>query len=82
MYYPDSNYFIFWPDLAGCYYSKQTVVWMDENVKWIKNGLKIRFCDCLAQKVYGGDWEAESKQQFIRHIESKMKYQGNSQIFV
>ena len=30
-HHPDSNY-IFWLDLAGCHYSKQTVAWMDENV--------------------------------------------------
>ena len=30
----DSNY-IFWPDLASCHYSKQTVAWMDENVKFV-----------------------------------------------
>ena len=29
-----SNY-IFWPDLAGCHYSKQTIAWMDENVKFV-----------------------------------------------
>ena len=28
-HHPDSNY-IFWPDLDGCHYSKQTVAWMDE----------------------------------------------------
>ena len=32
-HHPDSNY-ISWPDLAGCHYSKQTVAWMDENVKF------------------------------------------------
>ncbi len=26
---------IFWPDLASCHYSKQTVAWMDENVKFV-----------------------------------------------
>ena len=31
-HHPDSNY-IFWPDLAGCHYSKQTVAWIDENLK-------------------------------------------------
>ena len=31
---PDSNY-IFWPDLAGCHYSKQTVVWMGEHFKLV-----------------------------------------------
>ena len=29
---PDSNY-IFWPDLAGCHYSKQALAWMNENIK-------------------------------------------------
>ena len=29
-HHSDSNYY-FWPDLAGCHYSKQTVAWMDEN---------------------------------------------------
>ena len=33
-HHSDSNY-IFWPDLAGCDYSKQTVAWMDENVKFV-----------------------------------------------
>ena len=31
-HHPDSNY-IFRPDLAGCHYSRQTIAWMDENVK-------------------------------------------------
>ena len=31
---PDSNY-IFWPNLADCHYSKQTIAWMDENVKLV-----------------------------------------------
>ena len=29
-HHPDSNY-IFWPDLAGCHYSKQKVAWIGEN---------------------------------------------------
>ena len=33
-HHQDSNY-IFWPDLASCHYSKQTVAWMDENVKFV-----------------------------------------------
>ena len=28
---------------------------------------------CLAQKVYEGGWEANTEQQLIRRIESKMK---------
>ena len=28
-HHPDSNY-IFWPNLAGCHYSKQTVAWIDK----------------------------------------------------
>ena len=27
--------YIFQPDLAGCHYSKQTVAWMKENVKFV-----------------------------------------------
>ena len=33
-HHQDSNY-IFWPDLASYHYSKQTVAWMDENVKFV-----------------------------------------------
>ena len=33
-HHPDSNY-IFWPDLAGCHYTKQTVAWTDENAKFV-----------------------------------------------
>ena len=32
--HPDSNY-IFWIVLAGCHYSKQTITWMDGNVKFV-----------------------------------------------
>ena len=37
-HHTDSNY-IFWPDLAGCHYSKQTVAWMDENVNFVPKRL-------------------------------------------
>ena len=49
-------------DLAGCYYSKQTKVWMDENVNFVPkeinppNALQARLIENvwggLAQKVY------------------------------
>ena len=31
------------------------------------------FWDCLAQKVYEGNWETKMEQQLIRRIECKMK---------
>ena len=31
------------------------------------------FLECLTQKVYEGGWEANTEQQLIRRIESKMK---------
>ena len=62
-YQPDSNY-IFWSDSAGCHYYKQTIAWMDENVKFMPkrlNPLNIpktrpieNFRVCLAQKVIRG----------------------------
>ena len=35
---PDSNY-IFWPDLTGCLYSKQTLAWMNENPKFVTKNI-------------------------------------------
>ena len=35
---PDSNY-TFWPDLAGCHYSKQAVAWISENVKFVPKNI-------------------------------------------
>ena len=68
--HPDLNY-IFWPDLAGCHYSKQTVAWMDENVKFMPKDINPpnvpqarpieNFWGCLAQKVYEGGWEIKKK---------------------
>ena len=81
-HHPDSIY-IFWPDLAGCHYSKQTIAWMDENVKFVPKQINLpkvsqtrpieNFWVCLAQKVYEGSWEAKTEQQLIRRIECKMK---------
>ena len=66
----DSNY-IFWPDLAGYHYSKQTVAWMDENVKFVSKDITPpnvpqarpieNFWGYLAPKVYEGGWEAETE---------------------
>ena len=84
-HHQDSNY-IFWPDLASCHYSKQTVAWMDENVKFVPKDMNPpnvqqarpieNFWGCLAQKVYEGGWEAKTEQQLIRRIKSKMKEFG------
>ena len=73
-HHQDSNY-IFWPDLASCHYSKQTVAWMDENVKFVPKDINPpnvpqarpieNFWGCLAQKVYEVGWEAETEQQLI-----------------
>ena len=59
----DSN-FIFWLDLTRCHYSKQTIAWMDENVKFVPKEIdppnvpQARpieiFWVCLTQKVYEG----------------------------
>ena len=78
----DSNY-IFWPDLASCHHSKQTVGWMDENVKFVPKYINPpnvpqarpieNFWGCLAQKVNEGGWEAKTEHQLIRRIKSKMK---------
>ena len=60
-HHPNSNY-IFWFDLAGCFYSKQTLAWMDENVKCVSKEINPPIAPqacpienlwvCLAQKVY------------------------------
>ena len=59
---PDSNY-IFWPDSAGCNYSKQTLARMDKNVKFVPKEINppnipqsrpIPICFFFAQKVYEG----------------------------
>ena len=56
---------------------------MDENVNFVPkeiNPPNVRqtrpienFWGCLEQKVYEGGWEAKTKQQVNRRIESKMK---------
>ena len=56
---------------------------MDEDVKFVPKEINPpnvpqtrpveNFWGFLAQKVYEGGWEAHTKQQFIRRIESKMK---------
>ena len=65
----------FWPDLAGCHYSKQTIALMDENVNFVPKEINPpnvlhahlieNFWGCLAQKVYERGWEAYMKQQLI-----------------
>ena len=74
-HHPDSNY-IFWPDLAGCHHSKQTVnkqtAWMDENFKSLPKEINPpnvpqarlieNFWGCLAQKVYEGVCKAVTEQ--------------------
>ena len=82
-HHQDLNY-IFWPDLASCHYSKQTVIgWMDENIKFVPKDINPpnvpqarpieNFWWCVAQKVYEGGWEAKMEHQLIRQIKSKMK---------
>lgn len=61
--YPDSDY-IYWPDLIGFHYSKLTVAWMDENVKFVSKRFKPpnvpqaqpieNFWGCFAQKSLRG----------------------------
>ena len=56
---------------------------MDENVKFVPKEINSpninqarpieNYWVCLAQKVFEGDLEAETEQQLIRGIESKMK---------
>ncbi len=55
---------------------------MDENVKFVPKYINPQnvpqaspienFWWCLAQKVYEGGWKAETEQQLIRRIKSKM----------
>lgn len=81
-HHQDKNY-IFWPDLASAHYSKETVSWMNENIKFVPKHLNPpnvpqarpieNFWGCLAQKVYEGGWEAKTEQQLIHRIESKLK---------
>ena len=59
-HHPDSNY-IFWPDLADCHYSKQTVALLNENVNIVPKEINPpnvpqaspieNLWVCLAQKV-------------------------------
>ena len=81
-YHPDFNY-IFWPDFASAHYSKETTIWLDENVNYVAKEINPpnvpqarpieNFWGCLAQKVYEGDWQATSEKQLIRRIECKLK---------
>ena len=81
-HHQDSNY-IFWSDLASCHYSKQTVAWMDENVKFVPKDINPpnvpqarpieNVWGCLAQKVYEGGWETKTEQQLIYCTESSIK---------
>ena len=79
---PDSNY-IFWFDLAGCHYSKQTVTWMDENVKFVSKefnspnflqGHSIEIVwGCLLQKVYEGGYYGAAVNSSIQILESLLE---------
>ncbi len=81
-YHGDFNY-LFWPDLAGAHYSKQSIAWMNQNVYYVEkltnppNVPQARpienFWGHLSQLVYEGGWEAKTEQQLIRRIESKLK---------
>ena len=56
---------------------------MDENVNFVPKEINPsyvpkappieNFWGCLAQKIYEGDWEANTEQLLIRRIGSKMK---------
>ena len=81
-HHSDNNY-VFWPDLARAHYSKETVAWMNENVKYVPEHLNPpnvtqarpieSFWGDLAQKVYEGGWEATTEEELIRRIKSKIK---------
>ena len=63
-HHSDNNY-VFWPDLARAHYSKETVAWMNENVKYVPEHLNPpnvpqarlieSFWGDLTQKVYEGE---------------------------
>ena len=65
--------YLFWSDLAGDHYSKETTAWMDENLYFVNMGSNRsnvpqarpieNFWGCLAQKVYEGGWQAAN--QFV-----------------
>ena len=67
----DFNY-LFWPDLAGAHYSKESVTWMNQNVHYVEkqsnppNVPQARpienFWGHLSQLVYEGGWEAKTEQ--------------------
>ena len=81
-HHSDFNY-LFWPDLAGAHYSKETIAWMDENLYFVDKGsnppnvLQARpienFWGCLAQKVYEGGWQAANQNELICRIQSQLK---------
>ena len=69
--------YIFWPDFAGCHYSKQTVAWIGENVKFkYINPPNVPQAHLI--EIFGTVWhkkftrDAKTEQQLIRRIESKM----------
>ena len=64
-HHPDS-YYIFWPDLVVCHYSKHTIAWVDDDVNIVPKEINPpnvpqarpieNFWGCLAQNVYEGGW--------------------------
>lgn len=88
-YHPDANY-IFWPDLASAHYAKDTVEWMNANIKFVPKNINPpnvpqarpieNFWGCLAQKVYEGGWEATTEEQLIRRIAAKLNEFTNADV--
>ncbi|XP_065662805.1 uncharacterized protein LOC136085428 [Hydra vulgaris] len=81
-YHEDFNY-LFWPDLASSYYSKDSLNWMDQYVYYVdkesnpQNMSQARpienFWGHLAQKVYKGDWQASTEHVLIDCIKLKLQ---------
>ncbi|XP_065662899.1 uncharacterized protein LOC136085514 [Hydra vulgaris] len=81
-YHGNFNY-LFWPDLASSHYSKDSLNWMDQYVYYVDKESKSlnapqaqpieNFWGHLAQKVYGGDWQASTEQVLIDHIKLKLQ---------
>ena len=78
IHHGDFNY-LFWPDLVRAHSSKESMAWMNENVK-MSNPPNVpqarpieNLWGILAQKVYEGGWEATTQQELISRIQSQLK---------
>lgn len=81
--YP-SGHFLFWPDLASCHYSRATLSWLrEQKIPFVEKENNPpcapqirpieRFWAHLKEKVYEGGWTADSQEQLIRRIRTKVK---------